>query len=86
MHFLGESGENFLGITPEEYQILIKNNKKYKLDEINKKILYHEYTFIGKYVSQNSDELKIGGFLVINFKKADKDYFRKLISQFKNDS
>jgi len=86
VHFLGESGENFFGITPEEYQTLIKNNKRYKLYEINKKILYHEYTFIGKYVSQNSDELKIGGFLVINFKKADKDYFRKLISQFKNDS
>ena len=86
VHFFGEIAENFMGISPEEYQILIKNNKKYRLDEISKKILYHEYTFFGKYVTPNSDELKTGGFSVINFKKVDNDYFRKLISQINNNS
>ena len=86
IHFFGENAENFLGITPEEYQLLIKYNNKYKLDEINKKIIYHEYTFIGKYVNPNSDELKREGFLVILFKKSDNEYYKKLINEIKNES
>ena len=83
LHLIGETAENFIGITPEEYQILIKYNNKYKLDEIDKKILNHQYTFIGKYMLPNSDNFKSGGFSVFNHKKVDKDYFRKLIDQYK---
>ena len=66
--------------------IWIRKYNKYKLNEINKKIIYHEYTFIGKYVNPNSDELKSGGFLVVLFKKSENEYYKKLINEIKNES
>ena len=86
IRLFGENAENFLGITPTEYQLLIKYNNKYKLDEINTKIFYHEYTFIGKYEIPNSEELKSDVFFVILFKKIDNDYYKKLINQLKKES
>ena len=85
INLFGEIAENFLGIKPEEYQILIKNNNKHKLDKINKRILYHQFTFIGRYISPNSDELKRGGFSVIKYNKLDNDYFKQLIQKLKSD-
>ena len=56
IQLFGESAENFLGISPEEYQILIKYNNKHKIEKLNKRILYNEYTFIGRYVSLTNNE------------------------------
>ena len=85
INLFGEIAENFLGIKPEEYQILIKNNNKHKLDKINKRFLYHQFTFIGRYISPNSDELKRGGFSVIKYNKLDNDYFKQLMQKLKSD-
>ena len=41
IQLFGESAENFLGISPEEYQILIKYNNKHKIEKLNKRILYN---------------------------------------------
>ena len=76
----GECAENFLGITPEEYQLLIKYNNKYKLAQIEKRFLYYEFIFIGKNNSPTLDDFRSGGFSVFQYKRVDKDYFRQLIN------
>ena len=76
----GECAENFLGITPEEYQLLIKYNNKYKLAQIEKRFLYYEFIFIGKNNSPTFDDFRSGGFSVFQYKRVDKDYFRQLIN------
>jgi hypothetical protein len=84
IQLFGESAENFLGISPEEYQILIKYNNKHKIEKLNKRILYNEYTFIGRYVSLTNNESKNVKFSVIQYRKVDKDHFKKLIQSIKD--
>ena len=84
IQLFGESAENFLGISPEEYQILIKYNNKNKIEKLNKRILYNEYTFIGRYVSLTNNESKNVKFSVIQYRKVDKEHFKKLIQPIKD--
>ena len=84
IQLFGESAENFLGISPEEYQILIKYNNKHKIEKLNKRILYNEYTFIGRYVSLTNNESKNVKFSVIQYRKVDKEHFKKLIQSIKD--
>ena len=84
IQLFGEAAENFLGITPEEYQILIKYNNKHKLEKLNKRILYNEYTFIGRYISLTNNEPKNIKFSVIIYKKVSKDHFKKLLQSIKD--
>ena len=84
IQLFGEAAENFLGITPEEYQILIKYNNKHKLEKLNKRILYNEYTFIGRYISLTNNEPKNIKFSVIIYKKVCKDHFKKLLQSIKD--
>ena len=84
IQLFGESAENFLGISPEEYQILIKYNNKHKIEKLNKRILYNEYTFIGRYVSLTNNESKNVKFSVIQYRKVDKEHFKKLIQPIKD--
>ena len=84
IQLFGESAENFMGISPEEYQILIKYNNKHKIEKLNKRILYNEYTFIGRYVSLTNNESKNVKFSVIQYRKVDKEHFKKLIQSIKD--
>ena len=80
VQLFGETAENFLGISPEDYQSLIKYNNKHKLNKINKRILYHEYTFFIRYINISFDEPKGRKFTVVQYKKVDNEYFKKLIN------
>ena len=84
IQLFGESAENFMGISPEEYQILIKYNNKHKIEKLNKRILYNEYTFIGRYVSLTNNESKNVKFSVIQYRKVDREHFKKLIQPIKD--
>ena len=75
--FIGEIGENFLGISPEDYRNAI--NDKNKIDEISKRILYNNYCFIGRYKGPAYDECHAGVFSVIQYGKIDRDYYSKEI-------
>ena len=80
INFFGETAENFLGISPEDYQSLIKYNNNHKLNKINKRILYHEYTFFIRYINTSSDNYKSSGFIVVQYNKVDKNHFRNVLN------
>ena len=46
----GKIAEEFLKMSPEEYINIINNNNEEKLREIDKRILYKNYIFYGKYI------------------------------------
>ena len=85
VQLFGETAENFLGISPEDYQLLIKYNNKHKLNKINKGILYHEYTFIIRYINTSFDDPKGRKFTIVQYKKVDNEYFKKLIKISKSN-
>ena len=84
IQLFGESAENFLGISPEEYQTLIKHNNKHKIEKLNKRILYQEFTFIGKYIILTNNESKNVKFSIVQYKKVDKKKKKKLIQSIKD--
>lgn len=77
--FIGEIGENFLGISPENYQKLLKNNERNKLDEITERILYKNYTFIGRYKGPAYEECHGGVFGVIQFGEINREFYSQEI-------
>ena len=79
----GEIAEHFIGISADEYEKLIKNNDKKDLNKINKRIIYHNYSFIGKYRGPGYDEDHYNSFAVLQFNENDKDYFKELINKIK---
>ena len=79
----GEIAEHFIGISADEYEKLIKNNDKTGLNNINKRIIYHNYSFIGKYRGPGYDEDHYNSFAVLQFNENDKDYFKELINKLK---
>ena len=44
----GDTASKFLGISIEEYKEMIINNDQSKINELNCKIYYKEYIFIGR--------------------------------------
>ena len=81
INLFGETAENFLGINPVEYQILIKYNNESKLNEINKKILYQNFTFIGRYMSPPSDSFAPVNFIAVQYNKEDKNHFKNILNE-----
>ena len=81
INLFGETAENFLGINPVEYQILIKYNNESKLNEINKKILYQNFTFIGRYMSPPSDSFAPVNFIAVQYHKEDKNHFKNILNE-----
>lgn len=81
INLFGEIAENFLGINPVEYQILIKYNNESKLNEINKKILYQNFTFIGRYMSPPSDSFAPVNFIAVQYNKEDKNHFKNILNE-----
>ena len=84
IEFFGDIGENLFGINPEKYQNLILNNDKNSLNEISKKLLFHNYIFIGKYKSSSFDDKeKSVIFSVIQFCEINNEYNKELIPKLK---
>lgn len=83
IEFYDEIAEDFLGITADYYDKLIKENNKIALKQIDKKILYHSFSFIGKYKGPPIDEGHGGVFFVIQYNEIDGEYFKNLIKQIK---
>ena len=83
IEFFGEIAENFIGISVEDYQKLIKINDIIKLKEINNRILYHKYSFIGKYKGPSFDECHAGVFSVIQYSQSDSNYYKEIILELK---
>ena len=81
IEFFGDIGENYLGISPENYQKMINNNDINGLNKIKERILYNKYTFIGKFKGTFYEECVI--FSVVQFNKNDKEYYKELIKKLK---
>ena len=81
IEFYGDIAENFLGINVENYQRLIKENNEKYLEEIKKRILYNNYSFIGKYKISSFYENNIVIFSVIQYCKNDNNYYKELITK-----
>ena len=85
INLFGETAENFLGINPVEYQILIKYNNESKLNEINKRILYQTFTFIGRYMSSPSDSFTPVNFIAVQYNKEDKNHFKNILNEINKE-
>ena len=81
IEFYGDIAEHFLGINVEDYKKLIKNNNEKNLEEIKQRILYNNYSFIGKYKIPSYFENNVVIFSVIQFCKNDNNYFKELIAK-----
>lgn len=75
----GRNAEIFLNITPEEYIKIINDNNEEKLNEINRRILYKNYIFYGKYITINNDSYS--GFSVFKFDEVNGKLYRDLIKK-----
>ena len=83
IEFSGEIAENFIGTNVEEYAKFIKDNDSFQLNKINQRILYHNYSFIGKYKYTFGEDNKCL-FYVLQFNENDKNYFKELLVKLKD--
>ena len=82
IELFGETAENFIGTNVEEYEKLINNNDIFNLNKISQKILYHNYSFIGKCKMTYGEDSKCL-FYVIHFNENDKIFFKELVDKIK---
>jgi len=78
-----EIAEDFFGVSPHYYEKIIKENKKEELEKINKKLLYHHYSFIGRYKGPSLDDRHGGIFQVIQYNEINNKYYNDLLNQIK---
>ena len=78
-----EIAEDFFGVSPHYYEKIIKENKKEELEKINKKLLYHHYSFIGRYKGPSLDDRHGGIFQVIQYNEINNKYYNDLLKQIK---
>ena len=79
-----EIAEYFFEISPIYYEKLIKEKNKEELEKINKRLLYHHYSFIGKYKRPSIDDDEHGRiFQVIQYNEIDNKYYSDLLKKIK---
>lgn len=78
-----EVAEDFLEVSPEYYEKILKENNIEELEKINKKLLYHHYSFIGKYKGPTINDGHGGIFQVSQYNKIDNNYYGDLLKKIK---
>ena len=75
----GKIAEEFLKMSPEEYINIINNNNEEKLKEIDKRILYKNYIFYGKFIPGITGTFNV--FSIFKFGEVNGNLYKNLIQR-----
>ena len=80
----GKSAENLLKMTPDNYIQIINDNNIEILKEIDRRILYKNYVFYGRYNSISKGAFKF--FSTYKFDELNKEFYKNLIKGFSSNT
>lgn len=75
----GKNAEEFLKMTPGEYIDIINSNNEEKLKEIDRRILYKNYVFYGKFIPSMKGAFNI--FSIYKFGEVNGNLYKNLIKK-----
>ena len=79
----GKTAEEFIKVSPEEYINIINNNNEEKLKEIDKRILYKNYIFYGKFIPGITGTFNV--FSILKFGEIDGNLYKNLIQSLSSN-
>ena len=88
VEFFGDNAEKFIGIKGDEYERILKketnNEENQEILEINKRIIYHTFSFLGKIKDRSYNEKKSYRFSAFRFSEKGPTHQKNLVKKLTN--